>query len=137
MSFFKKLVPLKAEMNMLLENMDIGQPLRGVASLESRDKFRVEYVRSEIRVTEHWKETRMTRNARGGMSPSTVDVHSTRYSQDIPISESFDITNGEKKDFPFEVTIPMYQPMRGQITHSLKAVANVKGRPDVTKEIKL
>jgi len=31
----------------------------------------------------------------------------------------------------------MYQPMRGQITHSLKAVANVKGRPDVTKEIKL
>jgi len=46
------------------------------------------------------------------MSPSTVDVHSTRYSQDVPISESFDMANGEKKDFPFVVTIPMYQPMR-------------------------
>ena len=137
MSFFKKLVPLKAEMNLALESMVLGQPVSGVASLESRDKFRVEQVRLEIRVEEHWKETRMTRNARGGMSPSTVDVHSTRYSQDIPISESFDVDNGDKRDFPFMVTIPIYQPMRGQITYSLKAVANVKGRSDVTKEIKL
>ena len=124
-------------MTLNLENSDLGKPLRGIASLESKDKFRVENVRLEIRVEEKWKERRAGYGARGRPTSTTATVTSTLYSQDIPISQSFEMANQDKIDFPFEITIPMYQPTRGQITYSLKAVANVKGRPDITKEIKL
>jgi len=136
MSFFKKLVPLKAEMTLNLEKSDIGQPLKGLASLESKDKFKVENVRLEIRVTETWKESRTVSSSKGPRTARTT-VTSTLYSRDVPIAESFDMGSGDKRDFPFEVAIPMYQSTRGQITYSLKAVANVKGRPDITKEVKL
>ena len=137
MSFFKKLVPLKAEMSLQVGNF-VGEeePLKGLVSLESRDNFKVDNVRLEIRVKETWKEWRTISTSKGPRSSRTT-VTTTLHSQDVSISEPFDIAKGEKKDFPFEVTMPMYQPTRGQITYSLKAVANVKGRPDVTKEVKL
>jgi len=138
MSFFKKLIPLKAEMRLQPENLDVkeGEPLKGLASLESREKFKVESVRLEIRVKETYWTWRTIHTSRGTQS-SRSKVTQTLYSRDVPIAESFDMANGDKRDLPFEVTIPMYQPTRGQITYSLKAVANVKGRPDITKEVKL
>ena len=45
--------------------------------------------------------------------------------------------SGDRRDFPFEVMIPMFSSLRmgGRIRYSLKAVDGVKGRPDVTKEV--
>lgn len=138
MSFFKKIIPLRAEMLLQLDTLKLeeGKPLKGVAGLESKDNFRVENVRLEIRVEETWKEWRSVR-ASGGSRSMWATVHATVYSNDVPISESFDMGKGEKKEFPFEVTIPAYQSTKrdGKVSYSLKAVANVKGRPDLTKEV--
>ncbi len=59
----------------------------------------------------------------------------TLYSQDVPLSQAFEIGSGEKKEFPFEVMVPRFTPAHfaGSVAYFLKAVANVKGRPDVTE----
>lgn len=66
-----------------------------------------------------------------------VQKQDTRYSQDVVISQSFAATKGSRTEYPFQVTMPRYMParMNGGIVYSLKAVANVKGRPDVTHEV--
>ena len=139
MSFFKRLIPLKADMQVNLEKMDVehGEPIKGIARLESKDKFKVEGVRLEIRVKESWREPRTTTDSRGHTSTHMTTVTATLYSRDVPIAESFDMGVGDKRDFPFEVTsgLPFYQSSRygGRIQYGFKAVANVKGRPDVTK----
>jgi len=45
------------------------------------------------------------------------------------LAGSFDVGSGDKRDFPFEVNIPMFGNLRmgGRIRYSLKAVAGVKG----------
>ena len=126
-------------MNINLQNQTVeqGQPFKGLAILESRDKFNVEEVRMEIRVMESYEEPTWEEDARGNRRQVMKREMDIRYSQDVPISQPFDMTDGGKKEFPFEVTIPMYQPTRygGVVTYSLKAVANVKGRPDVTRDV--
>jgi hypothetical protein len=138
MSFFKRLVPLKADISMNLQSLTVenGQPFKGTASLNSRDNFHVEGVRMEIRVTESWQEPGLERDSNGNERQVMKNMKSTLFSQDVPVSQQFDMGNGDHKDFPFEVTIPMRSSARygGSIAYSLKAVVNVKGRPDVTKE---
>ena len=139
MSFFKRLIPLKADMNLTLQSLTVenGQPFKGAASLVSRDSFNVEEVRMEIRVTESWQEPGWERDSNGNQLQVMKKKEAVLYSQDVPVSQPFEMRNGDKKDFPFEVTIPMRTPSRygGAITYGLKAVANVKGRPDVTKSV--
>lgn len=141
MSFLKKLVPLNADMQLSFESINVkeDEPMKGLARLESRDKFKVEGVRLEIRVKETWTKYRHvpsgSRGSGGGMK--AVQVTKKLYSQDVSISESFEVGSGDQRDFPFEVKIPVFHPTRGTVTYSVKAVTNVKGRPDVTKEMKL
>lgn len=139
MSFFKRLVPLKADMNLTLQSLTVenGQPFKGAASLVSRDNFNVEEVRMEIRVTENWQEPAWERDSNGNQRQVMKRNEAVLYSQDVPVSQPFDMHNGDSKDFPFEVTIPMRMPSRygGAVAYSLKAVANVKRRPDVTKSV--
>jgi sporulation-control protein spo0M len=139
LSFFKRLIPLKAEMRMNLENITVenGQPFKGTATLASRDKFNVEEVRMEIRVKESWEEPAIERDAQGNQRQVMKKRENVLFSRDVPVSQAFSMGEGDGKDFPFEVTIPMRTPSRygSSIQYSLKAVANVKGRPDVTKEV--
>ena len=143
MGFFMRLVPLKAEMLLKLEKMDVvdGEPIKGLATLESRDKFKVENIRLEIRVHDIYTELKkVDDDARSGRSHTEQStVHSRVLSQDqnVTLAESFDVGSGDKRDFPFEVMIPRYSSssIGGRIRYSLKAVAGVKGRPDVTKEV--
>lgn len=139
MSFFKRLVPLKADMNLTLQSLTVenGQPFRGTASLVSRDNFNVEEVRMEIRVTETWQEPVWERDANGNQRQVMQKKENVLYSQNVPVSQPFEMHNGDSKDFPFEVTIPMRMSSRygGAVAYSLKAVANVKERPDVTKSV--
>ena len=138
MSFFKRLIPLKAQMNIILENVSVheGQPFKGSATLSSDDNFQVEHVRMEIRVFEKYTEDQWVRTGDHD-ERRTVEKKDTRYSQNVTISQPFNMTKGDRPEFPFEVTMPMYERSRsnGGIIYSLKAVANVKGRPDVTKEV--
>jgi len=75
-------------------------------------------------VEETWKEWRTVHTSKGSQSKWST-VHATIYSNYVPISEPFDMGKDEKKDFPFEVTIPAYHSTKrdGKISYSLKAVA--------------
>ncbi len=130
-------MPLKADMQLRFESSEVGKDevVKGSARLESKDEFKVEAVRLEIRVKETWREYRPRYSSRGPAGGSNAKVTQTIYSQDVPISESFEVEKELARDFPFEVKIPVIRPTRGTIAYSIKAVANVKGRPDVTKEI--
>ena len=138
MSFLKRLVPLKAKMSVNLENISVaeGTPFKGNALLASDDVFQVENMRMEIRVWEKYTEDRWERVGDHDVR-TTVDKRDTRYSQNVVISQPFAAVKGDRKEYPFEVTMPRYVPSRnnGAIVYSLKAVANVKGRPDVTNEV--
>lgn len=139
MSFFKRLVPLNAQMKLTLQSLTVeqGQPFKGTAVLEAKDEFGVQEVRMEIRVREAYIELATLRDGRGAMRQVSQRRHDVRYSQDVPVSQEFDMRRGDRKEFPFEVTIPMHFPSRygGSIDYEIKAVANVKGRPDVTHSV--
>ncbi|MGD0395666.1 MAG: hypothetical protein ABSB26_01990 [Nitrososphaerales archaeon] len=125
-------------MSMTLENVSVteGTPFRGSAVLASDDNFQVEQARVEIRVWEKYPQDQWVREGDRDVR-RTVERKDTRYSQNFTISQPFTATKGNRVEYPFKVTMPRYMPARnnGAITYSLKAVADVKGRPDVTKEV--
>ncbi len=125
-------------MNLNLENISVaeGTPFKGNAVLSSDDNFQVEHVRMEVRVWEKYREDEWVREGNQNVR-RTVEKKDTRYSQNVVVSQPFNATKGSRTEYPFEVTMPRYMPARGNgaIVYSLKAVANVKGRPDVTKEV--
>lgn len=139
MSFFKRLIPVKANMSIDLASsvVEQGQPFKGVAALDAKEDFTVEEVRMEITVTESYQEPVWEKDANGNQRQVLKHVENVRYSQKVPVFQSFEMANGSRKEFPFEVTIPMYTPSRpgGNIAYNLKAVANVKARPDVTRSV--
>jgi len=138
MSFFKRLIPLKAQLSLNLENISVteGTPIKGEAALTPEENFRVEHMRMELRVWEKYTEDMWVREGNRDVR-RTVEKMDTRYSQNVVISQAFDALKGNGSEYPFEVTMPRYMPSRGNgaIIYSLKAVANVKGRPDVTREV--
>jgi len=137
MSFFKRLMPLKAQMSLNLQSISVneGTPLKGSAVLTPEENFQVENVRMELRVWEKYMEDQWVREGNQDVRRS-VEKKDTRYSQNVIISQPFAAQKGTSTEYPFEVTMPRYVAARsnGAIIYSLKAVANVKGRPDVTKE---
>lgn len=138
MSFFKRLIPLKAQMALDLQAPSVpeGTPLKGTASLTPEEEFQVENVRMELRVWEKYSEDQWVREGNQDVR-RTVEKRDTRYSQNVTIAQPFTTARGARTEYPFEVTMPRYVSSRnnGAIIYSLKAVANVKGRPDVTREI--
>ena len=124
MSFLKRLVPVKAELILDYQNEDISAAhrLKGNVRIESEDTLSVEQVLLKVTV----QEERRTSNK--------VDVYPPLYSKDINIGESFAATMGVKRDFPFEIEIPDYDATHGgAIWTYVKAVAKLKGRPDLIK----
>ncbi len=125
-------------MAMNLESISVaeGSPFKGTAALSSEEDFQVEHVRMELRVWERYTEDEWVREGDRNIR-RTVEKKDTRYSQNVIVSQPFAATKGSRAEYPFEVTMPRYVPARGNgaIIYSLKAVANVKGRPDVVKEV--
>ncbi len=124
-------------MTLHFETLEIGDgvPLIGEAILESKDNLSFEGVRLEIRVKEHLKHG-------GGWSHSAHGAHSagstqTIYSEDVPVAEAFKIMNGERREFSLKIAVPAFHSYKDQrkIAYSIKAVAFLKGRPDVTAEV--
>ncbi len=138
MSFFKRLIPLKAKMDLNLENVSVteGTPIKGKAVLVPEENFSVEHIRMELRVWEKYTEDQWVREGNQDVR-RTVEKKDVRYSQNVIVSQPFEAQRAGNVEYPFEVTMPRYAPSRfnGAIIYSLKAVANVKGRPDVTREV--
>ncbi len=123
-------------LNLANPSVTEGTAFKGSAVLGSEEEFPVEGVRMELRVWEKYTEDQWVRVGDQNVR-KTVEKQDTRYSQNIAIGQSFAASKGGSVEYPFEVTMPRYLPSRtnGAIIYSLKAVADVKGRPDVTKEV--
>jgi len=138
MSFLKRLVPLKAKMNLSLENgIQVGVT-KGTATLSSDDEFKAEEMRMELKIWENYQTTKRVRDSKGNYRNETVTTSLTHHDEKIPICGPFELGKGQQKVVPIEVKIPQYSIVyHGPLHYSLKAVANVKGRPDVFEEVKL
>jgi predicted Zn-ribbon and HTH transcriptional regulator len=133
---FKRFEPVKAEIALNLENYTVadGEPFKGTTVLTASEDLHVDEVRIDVRITEESQsETKSTKGF--SMEGSSYKSINYVFSQNIPVSQGFDIGKGESKEIPFEVNVRMWPATDGHIVYHLKAVANVKGRPDVTKEV--
>ncbi|MDG7008560.1 MAG: hypothetical protein JRN06_10015 [Nitrososphaerota archaeon] len=114
MSFFKRPLPLKAQMSLSVENISVteGAPIKGKAVLVPEENFQVEHVRMELRVWEKYTEEMWVREGNQNIR-RTAEKKDTRYSQNVIISQAFDAQKGNGLEYPFEVTMPRYLPSRG------------------------
>ncbi len=138
MGFLKGLLSVKAEMNMQVdEKAWLGLPMKGMVKIEAHNAFRVENLVLQIRVIEHHMVMRKRKDQHGHTIEQLVDAATTHYYQDLPIAKSFEASAGGKMDFPFEINIPVQTPKDPAATdYSIKAVANIKNRPDLSFEVK-
>ena len=110
--------------------------MQGTVVLTAEEDIHVEEVRIDVRITVESEQSDVKRS--GGIP---VEVSSEKFvdyvfSQKIPVSQGFDIGKGERREIPFEVKVRLWPTTFGHSVYHLKAVANVKGRPDVTNEVK-
>jgi hypothetical protein len=132
MGFLKRLIPIKSKMSINFLEVDLAQGrLKGQAHLECEEPIRVEEVRLEAKTYE--KYTIRRRDSKG--RHQTVQETATYFEKVVPISQSFEVSTGYRGDYPFEIVIPLYKSNHGgRISRMIKAVANVKGRPDVVSD---
>jgi hypothetical protein len=140
MSFLKRLIPIKANIMLDFENLDREMSkhiLKGYVRLVSEESFKVENIRLEVKQTEIYTSTYTHHDPKTNRTERRTKTHrDVLYSHDFSISESFDVVKGFQRDFPFEIEIPdqLTRKSGGSIDRVIKAVANVKGRPDITYE---
>ncbi len=134
MGFFKRLVPIKGMMSLGFTDIDLSQGrLKGQAHLECEEPVRVEEVRIEAKAYESYTDRR--RDSKGHYEPvHRTDVY---FEKTLPISQPFEAPAGHIGNYVFEIEVPFRQPRHGgNVSRMVKAVANVKGRPDmVSKEM--
>jgi hypothetical protein len=137
LSFLKAVLPIKANIMLQIdEKAWLGQKMKGVTTLEPQEVFTVEEMRLELRVYERYTVRVPRRDSKGRTKWVNESQKDTVYSQDQAISGAFITTVGMSREFPFETVFPNASPRhRGSLTYSLKAVASVKGRADVTEEL--
>jgi hypothetical protein len=135
MSFFKRLIPLKAKASISLDKPSFmeGEPVVGKINVESNEYVQSTGVRIEARAYEHYEElTWVTEN--NERVPKMMQKQNTLFSRDVNISGPSDFGQGPTRSFPFSVGIPPFKTTHngGSIEYSLKGVVAVKGRPDIT-----
>ena len=120
MVLLKRLAPPKAQISIVLEkySLEAGLPFKGNATLSGQENLQIEEVRIEASVENE-----------------SYNSLENLYRQDVPLSQSFDLNSGDSKTFPFEVNFPWYSRDGGLVIYRLKAVASIRGRPDVTREV--
>ena len=136
MSFFKKLLPMKAKVWLSLDKPSFaeGEPVVGKVNIDSNEYIQANEVRVEARVYEAYTETVWV-NVGNQRVRQNQQRKNTLFSHDQRVSGPTDFGSGSRA-FPFSVAIPAHRPTRGdgRIENSIKGVVAVKGRPDVTGE---
>jgi hypothetical protein len=110
-----------------------GEAVVGKVNVEAGEYIQSLGVKVEARVFENYTElvwvtinnTRVQENQRR---------QNVLFSRDVQVSGPNDFGNGPTQTFPFSVGIPPCRATRGgsSLENSLKAVVQVKGRPDMT-----
>ena len=139
LSFFKKLLPMKAKVWLSLDKPSFaeGEPVVGKVNVESQEFIQADEVRVEARVYENYTEPVwvVVGNRRVQQMQRKKN---TLFSRDVRVSGPTDFGSGSRS-FPFTVAMPVYRPTRngGAVENSVKGVVAVKGRPDVTGELQV
>lgn len=140
MSFFKKLLPMKAKVWLSLEKPTFaeGEAVAGKVNVESKEYIQAEEVRVEARVYENYMEQVWVTIGNQRVRQNQQKKN-TLFSRDVRVSGPTDLGNGTPRSFPFSVGIPAYRPTRngGSIEYNVKGVVAVKGRPDVTGDTQI
>jgi hypothetical protein len=110
-----------------------GEAVVGKVNVEAGEYIQSLGVKVEARVFENYTElvwvtvnnTRVQENQRR---------QNVLFSRDVQVSGPNDFGSGPTQTFPFSVGMPSCRPTRagGSVENSLKAVVQVKGRPDMT-----
>ncbi|HYY92391.1 MAG TPA: hypothetical protein VE955_10420 [Candidatus Dormibacteraeota bacterium] len=110
-----------------------GEGVTGKVNIEASEYIQSLGVKVEARVFENYQEMVWVtvNNQRFQENQHKQDV---LFSRDVQVSGPNDFGSGPTQTFPFSVGMPAMRARRpgGSIQNSLKAVVQVKGRPDMT-----
>ncbi len=129
MGFFNRLTKPKAVIELKIANVDLNErKIKGTVCLSCEEATQFNEVRLEAQASEMHRETRMT------LSGVQVNQHTDVYfDQKFPVYGGFGAQAGLKGEYPFEIAFPAFLSKHGnQVNYKLKAVAAIKGRPDLT-----
>ena len=133
LGFFNRFSVPKAQIILTISEVSLTEArVKGKVHVECGEAFRAEEVRLEARVFENWEHKVRDHNGK------IVIQHETEqfFSRDLPLSGVFEATPGYQGDYPFDIVIPRHESMHNKpISRTLKAVVNVKGRPDAVSDI--
>src|SRR5437763_14390373 len=108
-----------------------GEAVVGKVNVEAGEYVQSLGVRVEARVFENYTELVWVT-----INNTRVQEHQRRqnvlFTRDVQVTGPNDFRSGPTQTFPFSVAMPSCRPARagGSIENSLKAVVQVKGRPD-------
>ena len=115
-----------------------GEAVVGKVNVEAGEYIQSLGVKVEARVFENYTELVWVT-----INNTRVQEHQHRqnvlFSRDVQVSGPNDFGSGPTQTFPFSVGIPPCRPTRGgsSLQNSLKAVVQVKGRPDMTGQTQI
>jgi hypothetical protein len=129
MGFFNRLTKPKIEIDLKIENVDLNQrKIKGTVCVNCNETTKIDAIRLEAQASEMHRETKMT------LRGVQVNQHNDLYfDQKFPVYGGFEGAVGFKGVYPFEIAFPAFTSQHGhEVNYKLKAVAAVKGRPDLT-----
>lgn len=139
MSNVGALIPVNAELDIDLQALAVesGSPFRGTVVVRAGEPLEVEKVAVLAKVTEAWEEDLWEKDSTGNLHASLRRRVEPLYSGSDEVSAGFLLRAGESRSFPFEISVPKFQPSRvgGAVSYDIGASLAVKGRHELTKHV--
>lgn len=113
-----------------------GETVTGKVNIEAEEYIPGKGVKVEARVIESWSELVWITLPNNQRVQENQRRENNLYARDVQVSGPSDFGKGPAQTFPFSVGIPPCKPTRGgsSVQNVLKAVLEVKGRPDMTNQ---
>src|SRR3989475_13026785 len=116
-----------------------GEGVVGKVNVQAQEYIQSLGVRVEARVFENYEEMVWVTLPNNQRIQERQRRQNVLFSRDVQVTGPNDFGSGPTQTFPFSVGIPPCRPTRGgaSIQNLLKAVLQVKGRPDMTNETQI
>ena len=116
-----------------------GEPVAGKIHVEAEEYIPSIGLKVEARVVESWNEMVWVTLPNNQRIQENQRRTNNLYQRDVQVAGATDFGKGPAREFPFSVGIPPCRATRGgsSVQNLLKAVLQVKGRPDMTNETQI
>src|SRR5437899_5732335 len=116
-----------------------GEAVAGKVNIEAEEYIQSKGVKVEARVVESWNEMVWVTLPNNMRIQENQRRTNNLYQRDVQVAGATDFGKGPAREFPFSVGIPPCRATRGgsSVQNLLKAVLQVKGRPDMTNETQI